>query len=242
LGTEEAGLRAGLLISGLTRGCAPGTEQTPPVAPWRSRDDTDTGGILMHRRGITAVLLALALVSAPVAAAGSAVVVIKDTSTSFQPGTSTAALGTAVRWRNDDDEYHTATAALGGPVSWSIPLPAGSERSRTFLQAGTYPYFCAPHPEMKGAVRVRMKASARSIGLGGKVTLRMAMQGAPSGYRYRVQRRAPGGSWTTLRTTTSRTTTWVASTRGTWSFRARTERVSTGKVSGWSPVLSISVS
>jgi plastocyanin len=192
------------------------------------------------RRAAIPLLLALVLGAVPGAAAGASQVVIEDTASSFEPRSTTLSVGGSVRWSNDDDEAHTTTAT-GALALWNIPLPVGGEATRAFAQAGTFPYFCIPHPSMVGSVRVGMKASGPSARRGQRVVLRMASAGAASGFRYRVQRRAPGGAWQTWKTTTSRTTSWVPKSKGVWRFRARTERVSNGAASGWSPPLSISV-
>jgi plastocyanin len=68
--------------------------------------------------------------------------------------TVTIAAGQAVRWTNADPIEHTVTfdgaAEPGSPV---IP-PNGSYVHR-FDKPGTYPYYCTPHPFMKGVVIVR---------------------------------------------------------------------------------------
>jgi len=62
--------------------------------------------------------------------------------------------GDSVRWENR--EKHTSHsilfAAEGGLESERL-FP-GETWQRTFEKAGTYPYSCGPHPEMKGVVVV----------------------------------------------------------------------------------------
>ena len=73
----------------------------------------------------------------------------------FAPATIQVEPGTTVVWRNQDQVEHTATAA---DRSWDSGLirPGGSWQ-RTFSTAGTYQYFCTPHPFMRGTIIVRAK-------------------------------------------------------------------------------------
>jgi len=60
--------------------------------------------------------------------------------------------GQTVEWRNDDPVEHTVTAEDG---SWGSGLVGDGEvYRRTFDHAGRYPYFCEPHPFMRGVVVV----------------------------------------------------------------------------------------
>ena len=63
------------------------------------------------------------------------------------------AVGTTVRWTNNDQLQHTVTANDG---SWDSGLinPGGSW-THTFTQAGEFAFHCTPHPFMKGVVVVR---------------------------------------------------------------------------------------
>lgn len=70
----------------------------------------------------------------------------------FSPATLTVKVGTTVTWTNKDNVGHTATSDTG--VFDSGMLQKGESYSFTFSQAGTYPYFCAPHPYMVGTIVV----------------------------------------------------------------------------------------
>ena len=63
------------------------------------------------------------------------------------------AVGTTVTWKNEDQLAHTVTATDKGFDSGMIE--PGSSWSHTFNQAGTFTYFCTPHPFMKGTVVVK---------------------------------------------------------------------------------------
>ena len=70
----------------------------------------------------------------------------------FVPDTTTVPVGTRVTWTNDDQVKHTVTAT---DATFSGLLPQGATFSRTFSTAGTFNYFCAIHPAMKGTVVVQ---------------------------------------------------------------------------------------
>jgi len=61
--------------------------------------------------------------------------------------------GSAVLWTNKDGAPHTVTAKDGSFDSGN--LAQGASFSFTFQKAGTYDYFCAIHPSMKGTVVVQ---------------------------------------------------------------------------------------
>jgi plastocyanin len=61
--------------------------------------------------------------------------------------------GQAIRWTNLDVEIHTVTA---DNLSFTSPrMNLGDTFTMTFMQPGTYPYFCEPHPFMHGTVEVQ---------------------------------------------------------------------------------------
>lgn len=69
----------------------------------------------------------------------------------FSPATIEIKKGNTVEWKNDDITPHTATSAAFD--SGSIASDAGWRH--TFTQAGSFPYYCTFHPEMKGTVVVK---------------------------------------------------------------------------------------
>jgi plastocyanin len=79
----------------------------------------------------------------------------------FAPSSVTVDVGDTVTWANDGPTPHSATAD-DGSFDTGI-FEAGQSRSETFDQAGTFAYFCTPHPNMRGTVTVR----AASTGGGG---------------------------------------------------------------------------
>ena len=94
------------------------------------------------------VLTAAAPAAPPVTPA--AVVHIKNFA--YVPATVTVAAGSTVRFVNDDGEAHTVTS--DAKTFDSGGLDSGDSWSYRFAAPGTYPYFCAVHPYMHGAVVV----------------------------------------------------------------------------------------
>ena len=84
-------------------------------------------------------------------AAASGSVTIADFS--FTPGSLTISQGDTVTWVNNGPTPHSATAT-GGSFNTGI-LKAGQSASHTFAQAGTFSYYCQPHPFMKATVVVQ---------------------------------------------------------------------------------------
>jgi plastocyanin len=79
----------------------------------------------------------------------------------FAPASVTIDVGDTVTWTNEGPTPHSATA---DDRSFDTGIfEAGQSRSHTFDEAGTFAYFCTPHPNMRGTVTVR----AASTGDGG---------------------------------------------------------------------------
>lgn len=92
-----------------------------------------------------------AAVAAP--AAASSVTILSD---SFSPSSLTVKAGDTVTWTNTDTtpgNGHTVTSKGRGPLR-SSSLTQGQTYSFTFTSAGTYPYYCAIHPDMTGSITV----------------------------------------------------------------------------------------
>jgi plastocyanin len=74
----------------------------------------------------------------------------------FEPATLEVPAGATVRWSNHDSVGHTVTAVDGAYESGLLTV--GAEFGRTFDEPGTFEYFCAIHPEMRGRVIVATPA------------------------------------------------------------------------------------
>lgn len=69
----------------------------------------------------------------------------------FSPLTIDIKKGDTVEWKNDDITPHTATSATFD----SGPIASDASWRHTFTEAGSFPYACTFHPEMKAAVIVK---------------------------------------------------------------------------------------
>jgi plastocyanin len=84
----------------------------------------------------------------------------------YAPGDVTVAAGDTVTWTNSDSAPHTVTSTGGGPLD-SPNMQKGDTWSFTFTQAGSYPYYCAVHPDMKGTVTVTAAAAPPTTAMPG---------------------------------------------------------------------------
>jgi len=69
----------------------------------------------------------------------------------FSPATIEIKKGDTVEWKNDDITPHTATSATFD----SGPIASDAAWRHTFTQAGSFPFTCTFHPEMKGTVIIK---------------------------------------------------------------------------------------
>ena len=70
----------------------------------------------------------------------------------FVPATITVAVGTTVTWTNLDSVAHTVTSETD--LFDSGNLARNASFSYTFTDRGTFSYYCATHPSMRGKVSV----------------------------------------------------------------------------------------
>lgn len=162
-------------------------------------------------------------------------------------GPVTVAQGDTVQWNNNTGHGHTATG--NSPLSlWSKSIGSanGSTASEVFTAAGVFPYHCAIHTYMKSTVSVPMKSIPTSGTTATTFDIRWATTKAVSPFKYYVQQKQPGGSFTKWKHNLKAHASFTTAVTGTWRFRARVERVnSSGTVTGfsdWSPVLAVNVS
>ena len=70
----------------------------------------------------------------------------------FSPADLTVPVGATVTWTNADSAPHSVAWEGEGPDSDT--LQQGDSYQRTFDAAGTFPYVCGIHPQMKASVTV----------------------------------------------------------------------------------------
>jgi plastocyanin len=103
---------------------------------------------------IALMVLAL-LVAGPAQASSSAAVQIKNDA--FNPATLTIVTGETVTFTNRDDDAHTVTST--NLAFDSKGIDTGQSWHYRFDKPGTYTYFCALHPFMKGTIIVKEAGS-----------------------------------------------------------------------------------
>jgi plastocyanin len=102
-----------------------------------------------------ALLAAVAFVAPLLASAETYTVHISDFA--FKPPTLNVNTGDTVVFINDDGDAHTVTAV--DKSFDSAGLDTHDQFRHTFTKAGTYAYFCALHPYMKGTIVVHAPQS-----------------------------------------------------------------------------------
>ena len=198
----------------------------------------------MNRRfGFVTSLTAMLLMPGTVSAA-SATVSVKDNQ--FLNSSPTIDFGDFVAWtcNLDTNNPHTATSNTlnDNPFDISLPPDCGTSTGVNFARAGSFGYHCEIHGSMRGTIAVRMMSSDTSPNVNQLITLTFATSGAPSGFTEIIQKRKAGGTWRLFKKSTGTSVTWTPPKAKTFEFRARLKRLSDGAVTGWSPVLSLTVS
>lgn len=125
------------------------------------RATTTAVAALISGLSLTAGVLAL---SSGVSAAETVPAEIKGYA--YTPEDITVATGDTVTWKNSDTAPHTVTSTSGGTLD-SPNMAQGDSWSFTFTQPGTYPFYCAIHPDMKGTVTVTGTAAATPTTMAG---------------------------------------------------------------------------
>lgn len=90
--------------------------------------------------------------SSTAAATGTQAVTIKNFA--FNPPSLTVAKGTTIDFTNHDSTSHTATSSTPGAFETGTIKP-GKSASVTLEKPGTYSFYCAFHPFMKGTITVK---------------------------------------------------------------------------------------
>ncbi len=71
----------------------------------------------------------------------------------YDPATISVPVGAVVQFTNRDSTPHTVTSKESG-VFESGPIDTGKTGRITLEEPGTYTYYCAFHPFMKGTIKV----------------------------------------------------------------------------------------
>jgi plastocyanin len=139
-----------ILAMGILAGCS-ATTATPTNAPVEMPPmETVTATNAEPAATVESTTAGQAVIAPPSVSGEGVEVEIEDFA--YVPGTVTIKVGTTVTWTNKDSVGHTATSDDG--VFDSGMLGKGSSYSFTFTTAGTYGYFCKPHPYMVATIVV----------------------------------------------------------------------------------------
>lgn len=104
--------------------------------------------MLPGRISSIAVVLAWAAMAVP---ADAATITITMEKLVISPAEVSAKVGDTIEWVNKDVLAHTATAQNG---DFDVMLPANKSGSFVLKKAGTVPYYCRFHPNMKATLTV----------------------------------------------------------------------------------------
>jgi plastocyanin len=158
----------------------------------------------------------------------------------FNSNNLTVAMGDSVRWHNGSTSTHTSTANQFG--MWNMTLARGATSAPILLQrGGSFGYRCTIHSSMTGKIAVRIRATPTTGSTATNFVIRVGLANAPSGYTEDIQMRRSGGTFATWRSTTAQTTSFRATSRGTYQFRSRLRHLSDGVATAYGPVLSVTV-
>ena len=192
----------------------------------------------MRRSIVAVVVLSFVWLGALPAHAAVSVSIIEP---GFSPATITVPQGEDVTWTNDGTRQHTSTQ--DDPLDlWDTDRIAVGDTSESvaFFAAGAYPYHCSIHANMHGTVIVPIVVSPLRGTKKTTFTIRLA-SASQAGFTYDVQRRKGAGAWITWKTGVSAISLRFHLKKGTFAFRSRLHRTSTGATSGWSPARKITV-
>lgn len=103
--------------------------------------------------GTLALVLVIALRSAPATGQSAQAPDIRVDNFAFSPEALTVTANTTVTWTNKDDVPHVIASTDG--LFRSKGLDTDDHYSFKFTKPGTYNYFCAIHPKMTGKIVVQ---------------------------------------------------------------------------------------
>lgn len=103
--------------------------------------------------GTLALVLVIALRSAPASGQAAQATDIRVDNFTFSPETLTVSANSTVTWTNKDDVPHVIASTDG--LFRSKGLDTDDHYSFKFTKPGTYNYFCAIHPKMTGKIVVQ---------------------------------------------------------------------------------------
>jgi plastocyanin len=193
-------------------------------------------------RGIALIAALGALLVVPGSASAATLGVSIGSQNAFNPASLTVSYGNTVIWTNNSSRHHTSTADLFNLWDEDLPTSDPTSDSILFPRAGAYAYHCEIHTSMHGTIRVTMSAASISLTLGQHTQINFATQSAPAGFTEEIQKRRNSGNWKVWQSSTGTSVAFTPAKTGTFRFRARLHRTSPAASTGWSPILTITVS
>jgi len=197
------------------------------------------------RRTLLPLLAALVLTTGaggPAGAAAPPMVDVTIRSMRYDPVTLSVAEGTRVRWNNvtSPSRAHDVVSSMPGYIRSPLLVDGQSFRF-TFSAAGTFTYICSIHDVMIGAVEVPLQAKLVTTGRTPyfRLTLGTGMLPTTSPYRYVLNWQMPGESRWQVRASRDNTLIVLATTPGTYHFRARLKDKVGGTKSANTPVVTL---
>jgi plastocyanin len=194
-------------------------------------------------RRIAVTMMACAFLAGAVLPASAATKTVSVVDFAFNPKTIKINQGDTVKWMNTGTRTHTATQDAPLSLFTTGNIAAGTTSAgKIITAAGVYAYHCTIHPSMIGSIKVPVKVAPLSGTTATVFTVTLATQAAPSGFVYDVQEKIGDGAFAAFRTgVTTATTTFTATSAGTYAFRSILRKVSTGAKSKPSPAKSVTV-
>ncbi len=176
--------------------------------------------------------------SVPAAPPTASVTVGPGGSPVYDPATVKVRMGGTVTW-TWDSSGHSVTDTSGLDLFDSGVLDDGATFSYSPLAAATYKYSSTPDPGMEGRVRVPMKVHPTTGDRYTEFTITWAVTSQPDIWYY-VKGRVGTRHWDVFNdgADLSRKRTLDP---GTWQVKAQMFNINTGRVSAWSPILTVIV-
>lgn len=200
---------------------------------------------MLRRAALAASFLVIFAVNAASAANGTVTI----TNDHYSVSSLTVGLGDQVTWDYQATHHHTTTSNLlsgWGAMAWNHDFPAnstpGTDFSQSFHEAGAWQFHCLIHGSMHGTVLVTFTSNAATGHKGNTFTLTLGDQALPSGFVHDVQKKRNTGSFKAWKSTGNTTQTFVPAKKGKYQFRTLVRNTANGQSSGYSPVVTITIS
>lgn len=125
-----------------------------PIGLVPMNDSGHYGTAWLHENGdgTTTISIALIDLGSTTTSPTGATIPVSIQNFAFQPDTITARAGDTVVFTNNDSAPHTVTQDPMGSGFQSDPIDPGTTYTLTIDEPGTYSFFCAFHPAMKGTI------------------------------------------------------------------------------------------